>query len=495
MLRLLYYSTAFLTGACVMALEMVGFRLFAPYFGYSVYVTGSLISVILMAMSLGYLMGGWLADRSTTARQLFVCIFVGGLLTSGVAWVAPWLLHQLRMWSVVNGTLVGAVALFFFPMLTLSVSSPYLIKLLAKDSKVGMTAGQIVALSTVGSIFGTLLATFWMLPNLGVRFSLLTLSGTLILLAIVGWIRSTKFAALGLLAFGLLMLPSLNAPELLPSTVFKTLYQGQSLYSQLKVYYDKHKRSVFVMPSHRFIHSEKKDGSRFSKSEQDAFSVGALLSRTPRRVLFLGLGAGTSLLQLHHFFPTSKIVGVDIDPTMVWVGKRFFGLKKTKQTKLVIQDARRYLHQSNDMFDMIAINVTAGGPYIPFHLATKEAFSAMAKKLNPKGWLLMNVVDPSPKRHITRCIMKALRPSLPYTYWVPFGANTIVMGSREKLPTFATLWKSDVPKKLNKLRSLTQTMLQKARPFQATQACPLWTDNRSTLEALTYITIQNSKNQ
>ncbi|TNE45313.1 MAG: methyltransferase domain-containing protein [Deltaproteobacteria bacterium] len=486
--RLLYYSTALLTGGCVMALEMVGFRLFAPYFGYSVYVTGSLISVILLAMSVGYLAGGWLADHRSTDRSLFACIFVAACLVALVAWASPQVLHRLQQWNLVRGTLVAAVVLLFLPMLLLSVTSPFLIKLLANHTTVGMTSGQIVALSTLGSIGGTLLATFWMLPSLGVRLSLLSLSGVLVLLATLGWVRQHRLGTVGLLGLSLCGLPPMKAPRPLPASGFTRLASIQSLYSQLDVYLDKTRQSVFVMPSRIFIHSEKPKKGLLSHSEQDAFSVAGLWLKNPKKFLLLGLGAGTTYQQLRHFYPDSTIVGVDLDPAMVRVGRAYFGLKTDKKTRVVLQDARRFLSQSHESFDVIAVNVTAGGAFVPFHLATQEAFVAMSKRLKPKGWVFMNVVDPGKERLITRCILKAMGQTFPHVYSVPFGGNSVVMGSRSPVPKVHLL---QTKKHHAPLVRLAQRMQKEAQAYKPTSACPVWTDNRSTIESLTFQTLQS----
>lgn len=491
MTRLLYFLTALLTGACVMALEMLGFRMFAPYFGYSIYVSGSLISVILFAMSLGYLLGGWLADRSRTDLPLYGCLFVASLAVWGIGWAGTPLLQRFQSMGLLQGTLASAFALFSLPMILLSTASPYLIKLLAHEDDVGLTAGEIVAFSTWGSIAGTLLASFVMIPRWGVRLSLLTLASVATGLALLGLLRHTRKALALLLGVGLFWLPPLPGQEILPPKFFEILWDTQSYYSRLLVVKDKQQQTIAVMPTYSFVHSEKKLGQRFSHSEQDVYSLGGLLHYPPQRILLLGLGAGTTFQQLRHFFPKAQIVGVDIDRTIVEAGRRFFGLKPDRNTRVVIADARRFLHQSPQRFDLIAINLTVGSVFLPYYMATREAFLSMRRHLTRKGWVLMNVVDPDPKRVLTRCIMKTMKSVFPFVYRVPFAANSVVFASR--VPLYPRTMAGPLRHKhLTALAPLVKKAMRTIKPYYDVKACSLWTDNHSQLNAFTFRALKKS---
>ena len=160
----------FLCGAVLMALEMVGSRILAPTFGNTVFVWGSLIGVFLGALSLGYLVGGWLADRTPSFFVLGMIIAGAGVIILVVPLYAPaccrWV-DGLKPGRSIN-PLFASVLLFFVPSVLLGMVSPFSVRLQARTvATVGNVAGRLYALSTLGSIAGTLIATFWMIPSFG----------------------------------------------------------------------------------------------------------------------------------------------------------------------------------------------------------------------------------------------------------------------------------------------------------------------------------------
>jgi MFS family permease len=198
---------AFLCGAVVMALEILGARILQPYFGSGILTWASLIAVFLAAMSGGYFLGGWLADRFPTFAGLGLLL----LLASGsILLILPmerWLFPSLEtarnfavgMESLPErlagryGVLVAAVMFFWLPAMLLATASPYLIRLASKSvATTGRTAGGIYAVSTVGSIVGTLGCAFFLLPQQGVRTVLWELALVIAVVAIVCLLTSYR---------------------------------------------------------------------------------------------------------------------------------------------------------------------------------------------------------------------------------------------------------------------------------------------------------------
>jgi predicted membrane-bound spermidine synthase len=181
---------------CVMALEMTASRLIAPYFGTSLYVWGNVLSIILVALTLGYWVGGQWADRSPRPETLLRVLLVG----SGLALLAPsvsmplatFVLAHLGGMSgstlVIGGSLVVLVLLFAAPIFFMGMTSPFVIRLLGNNEQqgAGETSGSVFALSTVGSIVGTFLPAFWLVPELGTRATIRLFSGILLALVSVG---------------------------------------------------------------------------------------------------------------------------------------------------------------------------------------------------------------------------------------------------------------------------------------------------------------------
>ena len=166
----------FVSGAVLMALEIAGSRVLAPVFGSSVFVWGSLIGIFLGAMSGGYWLGGWLSERwpnQTLLNGLLAA--AGGFTLLLPLWAAP-LCQALAGGpeSLVDlgprlGPLTASLILFALPSLLMGVASPFAVRLLARDlERVGAVAGRLYAVGTLGSIAGTLITAFWLIPAFGV---------------------------------------------------------------------------------------------------------------------------------------------------------------------------------------------------------------------------------------------------------------------------------------------------------------------------------------
>jgi hypothetical protein len=182
----LAYLIAGWSGFFVMAVELLGGRLLAPTFGSSIYVWGAIITVFMLALSLGYLAGGRYSMSAPSVRRLGVILIVAALT------VTPLLLFAERMLDVLSiavpdprfGSLLSAVALFFVPTFFSGMVSPYAVRLLVEDRRSsGRHAGQLYFVSTFGSAAGTLLTSFYLVLILEVNQILI---GLLLISGIIG---------------------------------------------------------------------------------------------------------------------------------------------------------------------------------------------------------------------------------------------------------------------------------------------------------------------
>lgn len=182
------YIITFTCGAIFLALEIVSSRVLAPYFGNSVYVWGSLISVFLLALSIGYFLGGKIADAYPSFKILGLIILLAGCYIAIVPVVylpvSEWIdgLNLEFRFSI----LLASIVLFLIPSVLMGIVSPFIIKLVTKRlEEIGRSAGNIYSISTFGSIFGALTVTFYLIPLIGTRAILLILSGLLFFFSII----------------------------------------------------------------------------------------------------------------------------------------------------------------------------------------------------------------------------------------------------------------------------------------------------------------------
>ena len=193
----------FITGAVVMALELVGSRIVAPYLGASIYVWTSLIGVILASLSLGYYWGGRLADKKPEYKTFSLLILISAFLVGIISLIkTPVLVSISRLFPDIRLAAILAATLLFAPASTiLGTISPYAIRLRMKDLEhSGATVGRLYAISTVGSIIGTFLAGFFLISFFGSRNILIFLSMTLFCVYFLAYLgdnsRSGKMTAI-----------------------------------------------------------------------------------------------------------------------------------------------------------------------------------------------------------------------------------------------------------------------------------------------------------
>jgi predicted membrane-bound spermidine synthase len=166
------YLVAFVTGAIVMSFEMLGSRYLNPYFGSGIYTWAALISTVLLALTLGYFLGGYVADRTASSGVLALTVIIGSVyllaLPSFAQRVLEFVLAAID--DIRAGSLLSALAIMLFPVVFLGMYSPFAIRLLLRSARhSGRVSGAVYGISTAGSIAGTLGTTFFLIPMIGSR--------------------------------------------------------------------------------------------------------------------------------------------------------------------------------------------------------------------------------------------------------------------------------------------------------------------------------------
>ena len=177
----------FICGAIVMSFEILGSRVLAPNFGSSVFVWGSLISVFLAGLSAGYYSGGRLADINPSSRRLSLILIIPGLLLLTFplysAPISDWIF--MKDLGVRTSPLIASAVLFLLPSVFLGIVSPYTAKLMICSMHTsGKTIGTLYALSTFGSIIGTLTTSFYLITLAGVNALIMGQGALLVALAV-----------------------------------------------------------------------------------------------------------------------------------------------------------------------------------------------------------------------------------------------------------------------------------------------------------------------
>jgi hypothetical protein len=190
--RILLYLIAGWSGFFVMAIELLGGRLLAPYFGSSIYVWGAIITVFMLALSLGYLWGGRASLYAPSLKRLgLILLAAAASALPALLWGDSVLEHlSARIGDPRYGSLVAAALLFFLPTCVSGMVSPYAVRLLVADrASAGQLAGRLYFVSTFGSAAGTILTSFYLVLYLEVNQILMLMLGVSGVIGVIAWLR------------------------------------------------------------------------------------------------------------------------------------------------------------------------------------------------------------------------------------------------------------------------------------------------------------------
>ena len=421
-------AIVFIAGAATLAVEICASRLLAPFFGNSTVVWANVIGLILIYLSIGYWFGGQIADRHPQPRVLGGIVLVAALAVAVIPFVArPFLdatVRELDSASVgaVVGSFVAALALFAVPVTLLGMVSPFAIRLaLPAVERAGATAGRLYALSTIGSILGTFAAAIVAIPFVGTQR---TLIATAVLLALAaGLLLGPRWQLLAVALAALLAVP--------PGAVKSTeglLYEGESRYQYIDVRERGDGSRVLELNEGVVANSIWYPDSVLTGGEWDMFLlVPPLVTHPVRNVLVLGNAGGSTARALAALYPGVEIDGVELDPKVTDVARRFLGLGEIPGLHVVTADARAYLRSTDKRYDAIMID-TYRQPYIPFQVTTREFFALVRSHLTPGGAVALNVARFPEDRGLLDAVAATVRDRFGQAWtWDALRFNTLLM--------------------------------------------------------------------
>jgi predicted membrane-bound spermidine synthase len=385
------------SGALIMAVELIGVRILSTAYGASLAVWGAMITVVLLSLAGGYFVGGWLADRFPRPGL----VAGAALAAAALVGVIPWLRPVLRACHDVLGMRCGAAAssmiLFFLPLGCAAMIPPFAVKLWCADTRrLGVSAGGIYAASTLGSVVGTLLTAFWLIPTFGLATCLRAVALLAAAVGVLGLVLSHGPRGMGafLLGIPLLVSPgsaprageSYRAPDgerILVEDIRDSLY-GRLIVLRKGLYR--------LLVADGIVQTGMPvDPSQIQKGQglQDRYLQELIPYMTPepsrRKALIIGLAGGmtAAILKQHGM----EVDAVELDPVVAGMAGRWFGFGG----QAIVADGRRYMETSAQRYDVCVLDAYAGDG-LPGHLATVEAFRAARRMLRPGGALVMNFI-------------------------------------------------------------------------------------------------------
>ncbi len=391
------YCTVFLTGAAVMVIELLGTRLIAPFYGASLYVWASLISVTMIALAIGYFAGGHWADRSRYA-SLWLIIAVAGILTFTIPWMAGPVLLATDPLGLRLGTFTSTLILFTPSLVMLGMVGPFAVKQATADlNKVGANTGSIYAVSTVGSVAGTLLLGFYLFPRIGTREIFLGLGAGLLLLALIVAFYERRHirSAITLIPIVLLLLLGIDSSSALTAAgqeqqnaSFQTRFERETLYGWVRVLDDPALNLRLLTADASTIGAASLSNGENALTYQKIAGLIPALAPGMSHALLIGQGAGHMVTSLKRQGLVTDTI--EIDPAVAEAARDYFGFMPTGQT--LIGDARYEIRKLQGPYDLIILDVFTGGSE-PAHLLTLETLQQLNSLLTARGVFALNFVS------------------------------------------------------------------------------------------------------
>ena len=412
----------------------------------------------MAALTAGYFLGGFIADRTVSAAVLGVIIVVASLYLLALPIFAESILSFVfdKITNIHLGSLYSAFAIMFVPVTLFGVYSPFAIRLVLRAAqRSGTVSGAVYGASTAGSILGTLGTTFFLIPEIGTRAItlLLGVAGMACGLCLIALDRlraphEAGNSAVRLIVFAMLVLA---ADRALSADLFDANIRAQMLkhddgrIAHLETQYNNvyiNKYGPFLSMTTR-VRNEINYHSIVDLKDPDDLQVpytrlmGAALLYPPNieRILMVGLGGGSISTYLGRAMPGLQIDVVELDPGVIAAGRKYFGLLETDQIHFIESDGRVYLNRNKDLYDLVLLDAYREHG-VPFHLLTREFYELVKARLAPGGAVASNLSGNTKLYLASLATFRAVFPTVDvYPDWKnPDEAQAVVVATPQARP-------------------------------------------------------------
>ena len=477
------YVFIFVVGSASLGAEIAAARLMAPFFGASTIVWANTIGVVLVALSVGYWIGGKVGDRYPHLRGLCLLVMGAAVLLAVVPFVArPFFDVSVDALDSISagafaGSLAGVLVLIAVPVMMLGAASPYAIRLAVPDVEhSGRVAGRLYAISTAGSLVGTWLSALVLIPLIGTQRTFLSfaLAAGLVAALGLGW----RYLAVPAALAGVVALP---VGTVKATDEGRILFEEETALQYVRVIEEPDGERKLELNEGQAVHSLYRPGTYLTGDVWDGYLVlpFAGLRDPPERIAILGNAAGTTARAYGHYFPDTQVDGVEIDGELTEVGRRFFDLDNPN-LRVYHEDARPWLRQSDGGYDAIMVDAYRQ-PYIPFYLATREFFELARDRLAPGGVVIVNAGHPEGNDDLEEVLGRTMAEVFPTVIRDPLeSTNTLLLGT--EVPASGAGLRREVGDLPRGLRELARQSAARIAP--RLEGGSVYTDDRAPVEWL-----------
>ena len=402
--KLYLYLTEFFAGMSVMAVELGASRLLAPYFSSSQIVWTIIIGTIMIAMALGNLYGGRMADKNPNPDKLYSRILIAAIWIAAIPVAGKYIIigiSALLIFTINSNFLIIAgfaacMIIFVFPLFLLGTVTPSLVKFTVDSlSDSGSIVGRLNAANTIGSIIGTFVPTFISIPAVGTSVTFLIFAGILIILCVVYFVSSkANFTKAGKVIISILLFILccfLGHDNSFAFWQNDLTYEGESIYNYLQVYENDEKvvLSTNVLFGVQSVYLKDKALTGMYYDYAMAAPLMSGIENTSNcSILILGNGSGTYATQCKRYFGDMDIEGVEIDQAITDLAREYFALPQ--DVTVTTYDGRAYLNATDRKYDVIMVDAYQDIT-IPFQMSSVEFFTLVKEHLSDNGVMVVNM--------------------------------------------------------------------------------------------------------
>jgi len=473
----------FICGASVMVLELIGSRVLAPYLGTSIFVWTSLIGIILGSLSLGYYGGGKISDKYPNYKIFSGIIFLAAFYIGVIALMKFSFLVFLmdKINDIRTGSVIASIILFAPPSVLLGMISPYAVKLKITDiERSGSTVGNLYAISTVGSIVGTFLAGFWLIPKFGTTTIIYGIAVVLILTSILAYAKN--FALKRIITLVIILIILLSHTKYKNALAENGFLDIDTKYSRVLIY----EQEIDGKPA-KFMRCDTNSNSAMFLDDDELvfeytkyYDLASHFNPDFKKSLMIGGAAFSYPKYCLKKYPNAKIDVVEIDPKLTELARKYFRLEDNERLNIFHEDGRIFLNKTENKYDVIFGDAYRSHHSIPYQLTTVETVQRMYDILNNNGVALVNIISAveGGKGKFLRAEYKTFKAVFPQVYI--FYVSTPNAQQSQNLMLIA-LKSEDEPKFTNNDKQLN-IFLQNLWTKDIQNDVPILTDNYAPVD-------------
>jgi spermidine synthase len=392
-----YFLLSFIEGASVMAAELMGAKMLAPYFGSSLYVWATVLAITLGGLAAGYYAGGLLSYKSKNNLTLFKVLLIAAVFTAIMPITSKLILWLIGMHSLIPSVIVCSCFILFPPVFMMGMVSPLIINTITtKLEETGKAAGAIYAISTLGGILATFAFGFYVIPTFGLTLPALFTGFLLGIIPAIVLAMHKKIAPIA--GFFLLCYFAATATNTTSTKFVKVVYSQEGLLGQLLVLdYPRYTNDTLLPGRSRWLFVNRISQTMYdsladeTKEEEKYFTyvyrISEFADSLPKhsKVLLLGLGGGSIAKQL-----ASKGMDVDVcelDKRIAYIARKYFYL--SDKVNITVDDARHYIKTCKKKYDLIVFD-TFKGEDPPNHVFTEESLQETKCLMNKNATVFVN---------------------------------------------------------------------------------------------------------